>query len=125
MNLTLKPDQTLRSRLADEVDPKLPVGEVIADGEIMLEETQVASMTAASASALAANECENTAKELAEATLEESAGDDTATVDRDRRNANVQFSLSAAACQRIRNADYPRRILGPAAANSDGKTQET
>lgn len=123
--LTRESDQILKLRLAEGVDPNLPVGEVFADGEIVLEETQVASVTSSTTPNSTATDCENTNKELAEAVLEEGAGEVDSALSQEKKTlANVQFSLPAPACQRIRKADHPRRVLGPAAAGLNSKTEQ-
>jgi hypothetical protein len=123
--VTRESDQTLKLSLEEGVDPNMPVGEVFAEGEIVLEETQVGSVTAPSAPESATTDCDNTNKELAEMALEDCAGEVETMLNQEQKaSVDIQFSLPAAACQRIRKPDYPRRILGPAAAGLQSKAEE-
>ena len=119
--LTREPDKTLKIHLADGVDPATPIGEMFAQGPVVLEDTRTAPLgqneiQASKNSVVAAPTPEKT----------EHVGDHNPAPGRTSEQnpghgvpATVKFSMHAAACQRIRSPGKSRRILGPAAQSSE------
>lgn len=98
--LTRHPDHSLGIRLAEGVDPATPIGEVLAEGAVLVEENGKVA------------ESSPTCSERSKPADPKLPVDDAEAAERSNPAA-VQFSLPAAACQRIRNDESPRRVLGP------------